>query len=227
MPDPSHLRLLVTPALGALAAGYLLGSLPFGYLVARARGVNIFAEGSKSCGATNVRRVLGPRAGNTVFTLDAIKGMVAAGWPLIWAWARGRGQEAEVRASLGSVALLLGAVGLVGALVGHSFSLFTGFRGGKGVATGAGGFLVLMPIVTLIGAVVWVALFFSTGYVSLASLAAAITLPIAGLCLHRPLFLTLIAAAVAVFVVFRHRANIGRLIAGTEHKRGRKAHTSP
>lgn len=222
MPDPSQLRPLVAPALGAAAAGYLLGSLPFGYLVARARGVNIFAAGSKSSGATNVRRVLGPKAGNTVFALDLAKGMVAAGWPLIWAWARGQGQSLSVRESLHYAGLLLGAAGLIGALLGHSFSVFIGFRGGKGVATGAGGFLVLMPIVTAVGAVVWVALFFLTGYVSLASIAAALTLPVVGVFLHRPLFLILIALAVAVFVIVRHRANIGRLVAGTEHKRGRK-----
>lgn len=227
MPDLSHFRPLVAPALGAVAAGYLLGSLPFGYLVARARGVNIFAEGSKSSGATNVRRVLGPKAGNTVFALDLLKGVAAAGWPLLWAWARGQGQSPEIHASLTYAALFLGAAGLIGALIGHSFSVFTGFRGGKGVATGAGGFLVLMPIATVIAAILWVAFFFFTGYVSLASIAAAITLPIAGLALHRPLFLDLIAVAVAVFVIVRHRANIGRLIAGTEHKRGRKPQPSP
>ncbi|HEY3755616.1 MAG TPA: glycerol-3-phosphate 1-O-acyltransferase PlsY [Opitutaceae bacterium] len=222
MTDLNHYRPLIAPALGAFSAGYLLGSLPFGFLVARARGVNIFAAGSKSSGATNVRRVLGAKCGNTVFALDVLKGAAAAGWPLLFAWWRGRGQEVNVQESLHYVGLLLGAIGLIGAILGHSFSCFVGFRGGKGVATGAGGFLVLMPIVTLIGAGVWLAFFFLIGFVSLASIAAAATLPIAACFLHRPLLLILIAAAVAIFVIFTHRANIRRIVAGTERRRGRK-----
>src|SRR3954471_4450717 len=115
---------MLTPLLLALVVGYLLGSLPFGYLVARAKGVNIFEVGSKSPGATNVRRVLGAGPGNLVFTLDAIKGAAAAWWPLHVAYG-------PVLADRG-VALYAAVVGLLAALLGHSFSCFTKFRGGKG-----------------------------------------------------------------------------------------------
>src|SRR5690606_11880011 len=110
-------------------AGYLLGSLPFGYLVAKAHGVDIFKAGSGNPGATNVKRVLGAKAGHTVLALDALKGAVATAWPLFLEtpheW-------------------VLALIGIVAAVIGHSFSIFTRFRGGKGVATAAGGLVVLM-----------------------------------------------------------------------------------
>jgi len=205
MPNFAELRLHVPIILGVVLVGYLLGAIPFGYLVARAHGVNIFQVGSKSPGATNVKRVLGNRAGNTVFALDVLKGMAASAWPLLF------GHTRE-----------LAALGVFSALVGHAFSCFTGFRGGKGIATGAGGFLVLMPVVTIIGAVVWIALFFSTGYVSLASIAAAISLPLAGTALRQPRFIIVIASVIAVLVLFLHRSNLARLAAGTENRRGAK-----
>ncbi|MGD1031893.1 MAG: glycerol-3-phosphate 1-O-acyltransferase PlsY [Opitutaceae bacterium] len=185
-------------------AGYLLGSLPFGWIVARARGVNIFEVGSRNPGATNVRRTLGAGAGNLVFVLDLLKGSIASGWPLL-AMPPGN-REAYCVA------------GLVAAMIGHSFSCFTGFKGGKGVATGAGGFLVLMPQVTLIAAAVWALLFFSIRYVSLASIAAALTIPVGAYFFNEPLVLIAAAAAAAIFVIVRHRANISRLIHGTENR---------
>jgi len=203
MPSLEDLRQHAPIILGVLIVGYLLGALPFGYLVARAHGVNIFEAGSKSPGATNVKRVLGERAGNTVFVLDALKGIVATAWPLVL------GHTRE-----------LAALGVFSALVGHAFSCFTHFRGGKGIATGAGGFLVLMPLVTIICAVVWIALFFSTGYVSLASIAAAISMPLTGIALRQPRFIIVIASIIAVLVLYLHRANLSRLAAGTEHRRG-------
>lgn len=203
---------MLTPLLLAAVAGYFLGSLPFGYLVAKSKGVNIFEVGSKNPGATNVRRVLGKGPGNLTFALDALKGAVATGWlPLLAVLQVGLASDAS--------AVLYGSVvGLFAALVGHSFSCFTGFRGGKGVATAAGGLLVLMPIVTLIAAVVWVVSFYSTRYVSLASILAAVSLPIAGFFLHLPLVVLLLAVVIALFVVIRHRTNIQRLLNGTENR---------
>ena len=189
--------------------GYLLGSLPFGWIVARARGVDIFEVGSRSPGATNVRRSLGAKAGNLVFILDAVKGAVASGWPLL-AFPPGHRDAYCV-------------AGLAAAILGHSFSCFTRLKGGKSVATGAGGFLVLMPHVTLIAAVVWALLFFSTRYVSMASIAAAVTIPLGSFLFDEPVVRTVAAAAVGVFVIVRHRANIGRLLHGTEN---RACHTS-
>ncbi len=204
--------------------GYLLGALPFGYLVARAKGVNIFEVGSKSPGATNVRRVLGKGPGNLVFALDALKGAVAGAWALL------AKTEVSVTYDLeewglstsGHIAgddwVLFGVLGLIGALVGHSFSCFTRFRGGKGVATGAGGLLVIMPVSALIGAVVWAVVFFSTRYVSLASIFAAVSLPLSVWWRDRPPLLIVMAVAIALFVIIRHRENIRRLLNGTENR---------
>lgn len=205
----------------AAAAGYLLGSLPFGYLVARAKGVNIFEVGSKSSGATNVRRVLGNGPGYLVFVLDAAKGAVAAGWPLLYLMWRGLGSGNAVGDE--ATANLLGVLGLAGALVGHSFSCFTGFRGGKGVATGAGGFAVLFPTGAGIAVAIFAVVLALTRYVSLGSMLAAATLPLSAWLLHRSNLIIGVSAAVAVFVAVRHRANIARLAAGTENKIGRGA----
>ncbi len=192
-------------------AGYLLGALPFGYLVARAHGVDIFKAGSGNPGATNVKRVLGARAGNTVFALDAVKGAVAAGWvgfltaPDLPDW------------KLRSLA------GLLAAILGHSFSCFTRFKGGKGVATAAGGLLVLVPAACLLGGLVWVMAFYTTRYVSLGSILAAVAVPAAGWLLGYPLPLNLVVTLIGAFVIFRHRDNLRRLRNGTENRFARKS----
>jgi glycerol-3-phosphate acyltransferase PlsY len=209
---------LLLPLILAAAAGYLLGSLPFGYMVARSKGVNIFEVGSKSSGATNVRRVLGSGPGNFVLFLDMLKGSVAAGWPLLVAWG-------AIRAF--NVPSVLGYVGLAFALLGHSFSCFTQFRGGKGVATGAGGLAVLMPNVAGVAVIVWLLVFFGVRYVSLASIAAALSLPLAALLFHRDTLALCVAGAIALFVVVRHRANVVRLLNGTEKRMERKKDTQP
>src|SRR5882757_2712896 len=185
--------------LSAAVIGYLLGSLPFGYLVARAHGVDIFKAGSGNPGATNVKRVLGAKAGNTVFALDAVKGMVAAAWPMLPFV-----DAADVR--------MMGLVGVIAAVLGHSFSMFTRFKGGKGVATAAGGLVVLIPVACLIGGAVWVLTFFITRYVSLGSVLAALAVPGASWLLNNPLSLNVVATALGLFVVIRHRENIKRLL---------------
>ena len=210
---------MLTPLLIAIVIGYLLGSLPFGYLVARSKGVNIFEVGSKNPGATNVRRVLGSGPGNLVLFLDAVKGAVSAGWPMIWFWTK--------NGSLADSDEIVAISGVVAAMLGHSFSCFTGFKGGKGVATGAGGFLVVFPIGMLIALAVWGATVLLTKYVSLASMLGAVSLPVTALIMHRSTVLVSVAAAIAVFVIIRHRANISRLLAGTESKVGQKAAASP
>jgi glycerol-3-phosphate acyltransferase PlsY len=218
MANPVDLGVLAMPLLAAAAAGYLLGSVPFGFLVARAKGVNIFEVGSRSPGATNVRRVLGKGPGNTVFALDMLKGALAAGWPLAWFYFVLSRKPAETEAVSLADTTLLGYVGLAFALLGHSFSCFTGFRGGKGVATAAGGFLVLLPYVVLIAASLWVAVFYASRYVSLASIAAALSLPVLSLAFRSGRLALAATILTALFVVVRHRANIGRLLNGTEKR---------
>jgi glycerol-3-phosphate acyltransferase PlsY len=205
---------MLVPLAVAAAAGYLLGALPFGYLVARSRGVDIFSVGSGSSGATNVRRMLGTGAGNAVLLLDVLKGAAAAGWPLLVVWTA-LSAMADPRT--------LGYVGLAAALVGHSFSCFTRFRGGKGVATAAGGLVVLMPFVALSSAGVWVVLFFASRYVSLASIAAAASLPLWAFLYRQGTIAMWVSGLVALFVIVRHRANIGRLLGGTEKRFERRA----
>lgn len=206
---------MLIPILIAAAIGYLLGALPFGYLVARAHGINIFEHGSKNPGATNVRRVLGEkfgrsgaRAGMLAFVCDTLKGALAAGWPL---WL----MESRTQALVPAMAI----AGLVFALIGHSFSCFTRFKGGKGVATSAGGLFVLLPVPAVIALVVWVLLFEISRYVSLASIIAAIVLPAAAwLIPGNSNAFAVLATVIGAFVIIRHRSNIGRLLNGTENK---------
>lgn len=215
---------MLLPHVVAALVGYFLGSLPFGYLVARAKGVNIFEVGSKNPGATNVRRVLGSGPGNLVFALDALKGAVAASWALLsftTATVRYAVDEtalAETGTVTGANWTALGVTGLLAALLGHSFSCFTKFRGGKGVATSMGGLIVLMPLATLIAGAAWAAVFFASRYVSLASIAAAVVLVAAAFFLKLSGVLVGVAVAVAAFVILRHRTNIGRLLNGTENR---------
>lgn len=212
--------------------GYLLGSVPNGYLVAKAHGVDIFKEGSGNPGATNVKRVLGEkfgakgkRAGNFVFVLDAVKGALAAGWVLfphfckcIW--------ESPFVLGLAN-AEHLGLIGVVAAVLGHSFSIFTKFKGGKGVATAVGGLIVMIPIPCLIGFGVWIASFYLTRYVSLGSILGSVAVPTASWIQGNPLPLNIVTTALGLFVIYRHRENIRRLLNGTENKFVKKEPAKP
>src|SRR5262249_53112442 len=161
-------------------------------------GVNIFEVGSKNPGATNVRRVLGRGPGNLVLFLDALKGAVATfapwGYRLIVKSHPGGGMTGFAEADFGYFAI----AGLVGALLGHSFSCFTGFRGGKGVATGAGGFAVLFPLGAALAVVIWLLALAITRYASLASMLAAASLPFSAFSFTRPRDPALIGISAAV-----------------------------
>jgi glycerol-3-phosphate acyltransferase PlsY len=208
---------MIVALLIAVVSGYLLGALPFGYLVARGKGVNIFEVGSKNPGATNVRRVLGHGPGNLVLLLDAAKGALAAGlFPLLHVVAP---QFCPFDAD-GLLALKI--IGLVAAIVGHSCSCFTGFKGGKSVATGAGGFLVLFPLGMGIGFAIFGLTLALSRYVSLASMLAAASLPFAAFAFKQPSPVISMSAMVAAFVIYRHRANLARIRAGTESKVGQE-----
>lgn len=225
---------MILPITIAGTAGYVLGSVPFGYLVARAHGVNIFEVGSRNPGATNVQRTLGRRAGTLVLVLDMLKGALATLLPLLVAWlVRPAGEgAADWEFAAGGVRLFgagdlmaMQLAGMAGSLLGHSFSCFTGFRGGKGVATGAGGFFVLVPLACTIAAGIWVLGFFATRYVSLASMLSAVAIPVAAWFLGAHRSVTLLGVVIAAFVLFRHRENIRRLSNGTEHRFVRKRTT--
>ncbi len=189
--------------------GYLLGAIPFAVIIARMCGVDILKVGSGNPGATNVKRSCGKTAGNLCFILDASKGFVATAFPL---FAGGFGIELNN-------AITLSYVGLVSAIIGHSFSVFIKFRGGKGVAVAIGGLLAIMWEAILIALLLWVVVFYSTRYVSLASIAMAAALPVAAAFLYQfPSVHFYIALAIALVIVVRHRSNIARLIKGTENR---------
>lgn len=185
-------------------AGYLLGSLSSATLIARRHGVDIFKEGSRNPGATNVKRVLGKAAGNTVFVLDFLKGSAAVAIPLLAA-------SPEYREILGILALLA-------AILGHSFSIFMRFRGGKGVAVTMGGLIVLSPVVVLIGIAVWLIAFFSLRYVSLASILFGLSLPISSYFRGESNWVFGFCVLIAALIVVRHKSNIVRLKKGTENR---------
>jgi glycerol-3-phosphate acyltransferase PlsY len=217
---------MLIPILIAAVAGYLLGALPFGYLIARTKGVNIFEVGSKSSGATNVVRVLGKGPGYLVFFLDLLKGAIATWFGAIFMPLDMAQPVVNGIGALFSGSPLGMIVGLVAAIIGHSFSCFIKFRGGKGVATAAGGFLILLPVVTLIAGAVWIMVFYASRYVSLASIFAAIALPIVAFFRHEPPLLQWFTLFIAVLVIVRHRANLGRLLNGTENKFVKKKESS-
>ncbi|MEY4086558.1 MAG: Glycerol-3-phosphate acyltransferase [Verrucomicrobiota bacterium] len=214
-------------ALGIFAVlGYLLGSVNFAVLVAKKHGVDILKAGSGNPGATNVKRVLGKGPGNLVFALDALKGFVGTGLPYLLITVVVEPPDPARRAE---EQFLLCIAGFVGTLLGHCFSCFLGFKGGKGVASTIGGLLVLLPVPIVIGAAIWGVVFALSRYVSLASIALGVSLPLS--CWLLPLATSLrfgpaefwFAAALAAFNVWTHRSNIGRLLAGTENRFARKA----
>src|SRR5436190_23752599 len=188
---------------------YLVGAIPFGYLVARAHGVDIFRAGSGNIGATNVWRVLGWRWGVLVFLLDFAKG---AGPTLVAKW-------------LDPVFLpdTLPVVAGVAAFLGHLFPVYLGFRGGKGVATGAGVIVVLLPLPALAAILTWIVCIAAFRYVSLASLVAAVVLCLVYLAetsapFEMPAVILSVFCLLAVSLVFvKHRSNIFRLLHGTEN----------
>ena len=191
------------------AASYLLGAVPNGYLIARAKGVDIRTVGSGNIGATNVFRSIGKGWGILTFAADAVKGFVPAFvFPLLAARLFGCGHPA---AGLLNAAL---------AIAGHNWPVYLGFKGGKGVATSAGALLGLAPAAVGIGLAVWLAVFLLGRYVSLASVAAAAAVPAAGwiLYLRQGWLLPSALTALGAVIILRHRANIQRLAAGTEHR---------
>ena len=193
----------------ALIVGYLIGSVLFAVPVARYCGVDIFKVGSGNPGATNVKRSVGKKAGNIVFVCDALKGFLATAWPALF--------------FSGTPSLIwLQLAGFAGVVVGHSFSCYYRFRGGKAVSCTIGGLVAVMPLAVLAGVIVWLAVFYASRYVSLASLALGLSLPIATWGFGMGGVRICVAALVCVLLFVRHRSNIERLLKGTESRFERK-----
>lgn len=193
---------------------YFIGSIPFGFIVARvAKGIDIRQAGSGNPGATNVWRVMGKKYGILVFMLDMMKGFL----PVLIFDSVTSGQSRSL------YTILCG----VGVILGHTFPVFLGFKGGKAAATGCGVFLWLAPLPLFISVSAWLLTTFISRYVSLGSMVSTVVLIISIILLNNEPFgsglsLTLFSIFISVFLIFRHKSNIKRIINGTENKIGRK-----
>jgi glycerol-3-phosphate acyltransferase PlsY len=195
------------PVIVAIVIAYVAGSIPSAYIAGKWRGVDLRTQGSGNLGATNVVRVLGIKVGAVVFIVDTLKGFL----PVFFLPALTGAAQPEI------VSLAVGAA----AILGHVRPVFLlGQKGGKGVATAGGVFLGVAWLPALVAFAVWIIVFATSRYVSVASLSAALALPFAflftGVQLSDPIFIA--SVVVAVFVFFTHRANIGRLRRGEEHR---------
>ena len=178
---------------------YALGSIPFGVLLARTQNINLREHGSKNIGATNVTRILGKKAGILTLLGDSFKGWLGVA---LASW-------------VSNDPLTIAGAGLM-VFLGHLFSVFLKFKGGRGVATGLGVHLYIMPIATLEAMAIFSFTLWISNYVSLSSIIAAIALPIFGIFFDIPIPYNLISLAIAVLIVFKHYENIRRLITKTE-----------
>jgi glycerol-3-phosphate acyltransferase PlsY len=201
--------MLSIETIAVLIIGYLIGSIPWAVIIARRAGVDIFSVGSGNPGATNVLRTLGKPTGYLVFALDFLKGVLAVWW-----------FQLPLFSFSGDSSLGLWA--LPAAVLGHTYPIFTRFRGGKGVATAMGGLLGLMPACLLVGLFVWVLTFYLTKYVAVASIAFGLSLPVCSMVFSANkdggLGKILLSFLVMGWIIWRHRSNLSRLRSGTENR---------
>ena len=200
-----------------LVGSYLLGSIPFGYLAGRLEGTDIRKFGSGNIGATNAVRVLGKKYGYPVFALDFLKGFGAVKISMLMALGPPPGWNSPE---------IFGIAAAISCVLGHSYPPWLKFIGGKGVATSAGALFALVPIGGFIGIAIWVVTFWVTRYVSLASVTAAVALPIVILAVswrsENAKAIFSFSVCVAAVVIWRHRSNLSRLLRGTEPRFTRK-----
>ncbi len=193
---------------------YLLGSIPSGYLVAKAKGVDIRSVGSGNIGATNVFRILGKGAGIFVLTADAMKGALAVALVAPFAM--------TMSGSGATIFQHYPALAGICAILGHNYTCWLNFKGGKGIATTAGVFAALAPAAFGIALATWLVVFALSRYVSLASIVAAVALPLAVWLTGNGALLIGVSTALGALAIYKHKANIERLRAGTESRVGAK-----
>jgi glycerol-3-phosphate acyltransferase PlsY len=191
-------------------ASYLIGSFPTGYLLARLRGIDIRKSGSGNIGATNVFRTLGKPSGVLVLLVDALKGFI----PAYGARYLFHGPPAFVEYHCITAGFF--------AIIGHNYTCWLGFKGGKGIATSAGVMIGLAPMALLITLAAWLLIFALGRYVSLASIVAAVILPFAVLITSRSAAMLVLSTLLSILAIYKHRTNMQRLIAGTENRFGAK-----
>lgn len=190
-----------------IGLSFLLGSIPTGFLVGKYRGLDIRTQGSGNIGATNAFRILGKGWGSCVLIVDVAKGWLASAWIPIW-----------IEAWTGQSHVSLSIVAGLAVVCGHNFSPWLRFRGGKGIATTAGVLLGLMPSALGIALLMWLLVFLISRYVSLASVIAALALPVSVWFTQYSFSMTCFAAAMGGMAIFRHKNNIERLLEGTENR---------
>lgn len=199
---------------------YFVGSIPTGYLVGLARGLDIRKEGSGNIGATNVFRVLGKPLGILVLIVDAAKGYLGAA---VGAWIYWRffgvADEQGLFSGYSKVPLLITGVGSV---LGHNFSFWLKFKGGKGIATTAGALIAWAPLAFAVVISVWIVMAWLTRYVSVASIVAALVLPFAVWGFQKDLLMTMVATLISIMAIWKHKTNIQRLRRGEENKIGQR-----
>ena len=200
----------------ASLGAYLLGSIPTGFLVGKAKGIDVRTVGSGNIGATNVFRVLGRPAGVFVLAMDGLKGALACGLVANLAYALGASADPPVLLTRDYLSVFAGAF----AVLGHNYTCWLWFKGGKGVATTGGVLLALSWAGFLISMGVWLLVAALTRYVSLASIAAGFSLPFSVWISGGSKTLIIVFAIIGVLAIFKHRSNILRLLAGTEHRFG-------
>lgn len=200
---------------------YLVGATPFGFLAGKVRGVDIREHGSGNIGATNVLRTLGKPIGITVLILDILKGVT----PVLVARLVSEGLDHQ------SLLMILTAVA---AIMGHNYTFWLGFKGGKGIATTAGAMIPVIPIAILVAVVLWVSALLTTRYVSVASIVAAISIPltlVAKFILSGTWDFAILGFAlfISLLAIWKHRSNIDRLRRGEENRFGTKksSHSQP
>lgn len=206
MPTPGPL-----PLITILLLAYVAGATPFGYMVAKWKGIDIRQHGSGNIGATNVIRVMGKKIGLPVFALDVLKGLLPVVAARMWC---GKGGFDPTWPTL---------LAALGSVLGHNFTFWLGFKGGKGIATSAGAILAVLPVALGVAVLLWIIFFHATRYVAVASIAAGLSLPLTVL-VQRSLTggpalpLLGFATVIGLLAVWRHRSNIRRLRAGTENR---------
>lgn len=204
-----------------ICLSYLLGSIPTGFLVAKANGVDIRSVGSGNIGATNVFRILGKGPGIFVLTADAFKGWLAVWAAIEFAFA------VLPYDSMGGTYEMAALTAGIGAILGHNYTCWLRFKGGKGIATTAGVFVALAPAAFGIALATWLVVFAVSRYVSLASIVAAVALPLAVWFTCKSLLVFAVSVSLGALAIYKHKANIERLLAGTESRIGAKKTEPP
>ena len=216
----SYLEMYILKFILVLLGAYVIGSIPFGYLAGKLiKHIDLRQEGSRNVGATNVFRVVGILPGIVVLLLDILKGFLSVHLASLFNLSKSMVISPQ---TFDLIRILAG----LGAIAGHNWTIFLKFRGGKGVATGCGVSLALVPLPTLVSMAIFAVAIGLTRYVSLGSILAVLTFPLNCLLFKEPLILVFFGSIAALVVLARHQSNIKRLITGTENRikwvKGRK-----